>query len=599
MEARGFLREAWGLMSIYRPSIVKASCWVLAFQVAALIPPFIAAHIYDVMSHKGVDDVTKAYTMAVLLLVTLVIMGWMKKLKDSLTRKVTFVIVRDLPPRCLDKLLRLPQSYHERENTGQAVGKVLKGVGRLIDLTHMMQHEILPLVGMGVCTISMVLYYDWRIAIVILFTMGSFSTLAIRAHAKMYAYRHERHELDSECDAQFGQAVTNAMTVQVCGQEARELATQRRMSNRIYDMLHVEYDAYDGSELGRNWVVNAISVAIIFCCIRFVSKGTMPLGIMVLVAMLSERLFSACFRIGWFYSKAVECEEPIKRVAALLAMPETVQDPREPIVVGRFRGEVAFHEVTYCYKTSDPTVPQGIPRLRHVSFTAKAGETVAIVGQSGAGKSTLAKLLLRFDDPDQGCITIDGDDLRSMRKIDFRTQIGYVPQDVEIFDTSIAENIAYARPAATRAEIIEAARSAGALHFIERDCERGFETQVGNRGLKLSGGQRQRIGLARALLLDPPILLFDEATSSVDSVTEAEIQPTIRRQLGKRTVFLIAHRLSTVRHADRILVMDQGRIVETGTHVELMRLNGVYTAMVRAQEDADLVDSLVPSKVRN
>ncbi|HPI32158.1 MAG TPA: ATP-binding cassette domain-containing protein, partial [candidate division Zixibacteria bacterium] len=269
-----------------------------------------------------------------------------------------------------------------------------------------------------------------------------------------------------------------------------------------------------------------------------------------------------------------------ERIFEVLDAPETVGEPAAPVVLPEFREVIRYEGVWFRYETSDDV-------LRDVTFEVRKGEVVAIVGPSGAGKSTLLDLLPRFYDPQRGRVAIDGHDIRTLSLASLRRQMGIVTQETLLFNDTIANNIAYGLTDVPRERIEEAARIANAHQFIA-EFERGYDTPVGNRGVMLSGGQRQRVAIARALLRDPAILIFDEATSALDTESELLVQEAIDRLMRDRTVLVIAHRLSTVKNADRIIVLDRGRIVECGSHSDLLRHNGLYNRLYTMQfQDVD------------
>lgn len=586
----------------YHSSIKRAIVWISIFQILSLGEPYIFATIIDDLI-KGRPKNIIVYKLIFAFVVLLVLLV-MKRIKDVSIRLVGSAIGEELNPTLLKKMLALPLSFHERESSGRLIAKVTLGIQKLVDASYMIFHDFVPIVVQSMVCLIVLLCVDWRPALLVAAMVSVLIVIRIRVNARVRHNRAARNELRSDIASHASQCLHNVLTTQAFAQESREYVENKTLNSVYRDKFEWEHLAYERADVSSGFMVNLGRIGVIALSAYAASHGKYGVGTLTFIVFLAERLFASCYRIGGIYLLAVECIEPIMTLTNILNESETIQSPTLPLLpvttAGKrqpLRGSIDIRNLFFRYTSTSRSVKQN-PDLRIHSLHIDADKTIGIVGYTGSGKSTFVNLLLRFYDPQHGQIFIDTVDIRQIDLTFLRQSIGYVPQEVELYDVSIGENIAYGQPGSSAKDIIAAARAADVHEFI-MTLEQGYDTLVGNKGMKLSGGQKQKIGIARALLLSPSILIFDEATSSVDSFSEREIQQTIDRVCKNRTAIIIAHRLSTVRRCHAILVMRKGEIVEYGNHEELMRRKGLYFEMIRIQEQQDLFSPNTNPKLLN
>ncbi len=498
------------------------------------------------------------------------------ELREILFSKVTQSAVREIALQVFRHLHSLSLRFHLDRQTGGMSRDIERGTRGIQSLISYSLYSILPtLVEMALVMGFFLLHYDIWFAAITGGALLAYIVFTVVVTEWRTHFRRKMNELDSRANQKAIDSLLNFETVKYFGNEAYEAArydenlrTYRTAAIRSQNSLSL-------LNFGQQAIIAIGLILILWRATVGVAQGVLTLGDLVLVNTLMIQLYIPLNFLGVIYREIKQATTDMDRMFVLLGTNREVADAPDARPLAVHGAEVRFSHVGFGYDSNRRI-------LDDVDFAIAAGTTTAVVGHSGSGKSTLARLLFRFYDVGSGAVLVDGQDIRTVTQDSLRRAIGIVPQDTVLFNDSIYYNIAYGRPGASREEVIEAARAAQIDAFI-RELPQGYDTPVGERGLKLSGGEKQRVAIARTLLKNPPILIFDEATSALDSRTEQAIQAELMRLAQNRTTLLIAHRLSTVVHADQILVMDRGRIVERGTHAELMRADGRYAEMWRIQ----------------
>ncbi|WP_454751547.1 ABCB family ABC transporter ATP-binding protein/permease [Cupriavidus necator] len=559
----------------YKWRVMLALAFLVAAKVANLGVPVLMKRLIDSMNlHAG--DPRALLVVPVGLIVAY---GMLRlsatlftELREILFSKVTQSAVREIALQVFRHLHALSLRFHLDRQTGGMSRDIERGTRGIQSLISYSLYSILPtLVEMGLVIGFFILHYDIWFAAITGCALAGYIVFTIVVTEWRTHFRRKMNELDSRANQKAIDSLLNFETVKYFGNE--EYEAQRYDENlRKYRTAAIRsQNSLSFLNFGQQTIIAAGLILILWRATVGVVDGKLTLGDLVLVNTLMIQLYIPLNFLGVIYREIKQATTDMDRMFVLLGTHQEVADTpgAQPLQVNG--AQVRFRDVRFSYEP-DRVILDG------VDFTIAAGTTTAVVGHSGSGKSTLARLLFRFYDVNDGAIEIDGQDIRAITQDSLRRAIGIVPQDTVLFNDSIFYNIAYGRPEANRDEVIAAASAAQIDSFI-RELPQGYDTPVGERGLKLSGGEKQRVAIARTLLKNPPVLVFDEATSALDSRTEQAIQAELMRLAQNRTTLLIAHRLSTVVHADQILVMDRGRIVERGTHAELMRARGRYAEM--------------------
>ncbi len=564
-----------------RPGMKRRVLLALALLAAAKV-----ANVYVPILYKGAVDVLNGDAgIAVALPVGLILAyGILRvlaiafaELRDAVFAKVGQHAIRDAALRTFRHLHGLALRFHLERQTGglsRAIDRGTKGIDFL--LTFMLFNILPTLLEIAmVCGVLWALFDVWY-ALVTLTTIACYIAYTMVVTEWRLKYRRRMNENDQQASTRAIDSLLNYETVKYFGNEEHEAGRFDRALARYERAAVISRSSLSLLNIGQSIVVGIGLTLIMYMAARGVSQGRMTVGDFVLVNTYLIQLYLPLNFLGFVYREMKQSLADMEEMFRLLRIRREVEDRPDAPDLGAGPGEIVFDGVSFGY---DPrrTI------LTDVSFRVPAGRRVAIVGHSGAGKSTVSRLLFRFYDVDRGAVRIDDVDVRDVTQRSLRASIGIVPQDTVLFNDTIFYNIAYGRPGATPAEIEAAARSA-AIHDFIMSTPDGYQTMVGERGLKISGGEKQRVAIARTILKDPRILLLDEATSMLDTRTERDIQDALDRISADRTTLVIAHRLSTVIDADEILVFDRGRVIERGRHAALLARGGFYAAMWRRQQ---------------
>lgn len=570
----------WKVVAPYRGRIVGAVIFLVLAKVATVTVPLVLKLIIDELSRPEQVAALPVYLLAGYALLRFS-STLFNELRDLLFSRVTQRTVASYAQAVFSHLHKLGSRFHAQRQIGGLLPDIDRGTNGIAFLLGVALFTLIPTVieiGM-VLAIMMARYSNWY-AVAIIATFIVYATFTVYFTARRAIYQRRVNRLDSGAKSKLTDSLINYDTVKYFTNEKVEsrsfenimsLWTEASVSNqKALFILHV----------GQSALIACGVASVMLLAGRDVMTGVMTVGDLVLINAYVLQICLPLNSLGFVYRESRDALVNAERLFQLLReKPEAEESPGMPEIRVN-QGEVVFEDVHFRYEP-------GRPILHGVSCRIPAGKTLAVVGGSGSGKSTLARLLLRFYEPTSGRVLVDGQDITQYSPTSLRKAIGVVPQDTVLFNDTVRYNIEYGRVGATHEEIVEAAKAAH-IHELIMSLPGGYDMQVGERGVKLSGGEKQRIAVARAILKNPPILIFDEATSALDSQSEHAIQQELERLSTNRTTLIIAHRLSTIEHADEILVMEKGRVIERGNHAALLEKKGMYARLWHLQQQKDL-----------
>jgi ABC-type multidrug transport system fused ATPase/permease subunit len=473
------------------------------------------------------------------------------------------------------QISRLPISYFDSTQTGKLISRIMNDADGIRNLVGTGLVQLVGSLITAAVALCVLLWLNWRLTTITILVLGAFGGALAFAFSRLRPLFRERGEIIAALTGRLGESLGGIRIVKAYTAEKREELTFARGAHKLFRNIAKSMTGVSATTAFSSFVIGAVGVVIILVGGSSVVNRTMTIGDLFMYVLFTGLMAMPMIQFASIGTQITEAFAGLDRIREVMKMATEDEQDATKKELPEVEGEVEFQNVSFEYNPDKPV-------LKNVSFKAAAGSTTALVGSSGSGKSTLISLVMNFNQPISGTIKIDGQDLQSLRLSDFRSFLGVVMQDNFLFDGTVAENISFSKPHASREEIQAVSRIAHCEEFIEK-FENKYDTVVGERGVKLSGGQRQRIAIARAILADPKLLILDEATSSLDSESEALIQDGLRKLRRGRTTFVIAHRLSTIRSADQILVLEEGEIVERGTHEELLTAGGRYKQLYDKQ----------------
>ena len=560
------------------PYYVAITATSILLALSNQVVPFVVKSVADLVQHVvqgGQPDYGQALWLAIALfgadVAGTLLSNWGGYYGDVMAIKLR----KYLSEKYYEHLLTLPQSYYDSELTGTITNRLNRTISELTNFTNFFSNNFFQMILTMIFTLVVVSYYSWEVALLLFVIYPLFIWLTGLTSKKWREQQKEKNLHQDIASGRFSEAIAQIRVVKSFNQEARELRHLRHHAQKAIDITYVQSRQWHQMDILRRLVLNIVFFAIMGFIFWQTLRGRFTLGEMFLLIQFSSLMRLPLFSMSFFVDQTQRAIAGSRDYFDVMELKPAITDKPNAKELKVTKGRIEYRNVVFGYNDAEKV-------LKKVSFDVPAGSKVALVGESGEGKSTIASLLMRLYEPDSGTITVDGADVANVTQRSLRENIAVVFQEPAPFSGTVAENIAYAKADASEQAIIAAAKAANAHEFIEKLPD-GYQTEIGERGVRLSGGQKQRLAIARALLKDAPILILDEATSSLDSRAEAQVQEALEVLMQNRTTLIIAHRLSTIAHVDRIVTIKSGKVDEIGTPKELAKTGGIYAELLQLQ----------------
>ncbi len=571
LKVLGYARNLWP----YYTGIILFSIFM---SLTALATPFLIKEATDLMVaalQVPQPDIMPVVWVAVAILFVDVLNTLFTNVGGYLGDIMSAKLKKQLSERYYEHLLKLPQSYYDQELTGTIINRLNRTIFEVTNFINMFANNFFQMLLTVVMVIVVVGIYSWELAVLLIVVYPLFMWLTALTSKKWQNWQNEKNLETDIASGRFAEVIAQIRVVKSFIQEQLEYRHFERHYQTTIDITHRQSRYWHDMDVLRRLVLNSIFFAMFAYLFAMTVQRHFTIGEMVLLVQLVNLSRMPIFSMSFLVDNTQKAIAGSRDFFNVMSLKPSVADKSHAAALTVPKGNVEFKGVSFGYNKDDHVI-------HHISFTADAGKKTALVGESGQGKTTITSLLMRLYDVQKGAITIDGTDISQVRQVSLREHIAVVFQDPALFSGTIYENIAYSNPHATMTDVENAAKAANAYDFIMK-FDKGFESEIGERGLKLSGGQKQRIAIARAILKDAPILILDEATSSLDSKAEVQVQEALDYLMKGRTTIIIAHRLSTIAHVDKIVTIKNGRVDEVGSPSDLAKTDGIYSELLDLQ----------------